>query len=310
MISRSDRDEAPLYYTTVRRLPDDELRRRLAGPPEQAAKWVYAAATGGSAAAQVTLGQMLLDGHGLEPDPQAACRWFAIAARSGDLDGINMLARCYENGWGIAADRIEARKLYERAAAKSHGWGQFNLGMMLLNESGHPGDVATALTLFVRSARQGNAKAMNIIGRYREFGWVGRIDPASAMRWYRRAAKRGCFRAASHLARFLLAQEQAEEAAGWYRQSADTAPVHFCRDLAAHLFGSGRPDLYGVARHSLRRAAESDEPDDLFAYGLELVQGRGGPVELNEAAIWLGRAETKGFPGALALVTQAREKQL
>jgi TPR repeat protein len=308
--TRAQQGEKPLYYTTVRRLSDDELRQRLAGPPEQAAKWVYAAATGGSAAAQVTLGQMLLDGHGIKPDAQTACRWFRIAAQSGDLDGINMLARCYENGWGIAADRAEARKLFERAAAKSHDWAQFNLGMMLLHESGRPGDVATALTLFVRSARQGNAKAMNMIGRCREFGWVGRIDPASAMRWYRRAATRGCFRAASHLARFLLVEDRAAEAAGWYRQSADVAPVHFCRDLAAHLFESSRPALHAVARHALRRAAEGDQPADLFAYGHELVQGRGGPVDLKEAAIWLGRAETKGFPGALALLVRAREHQL
>lgn len=299
--------DQPIYYTTVRGLTDDALRSRLAGPPDQAAKWVYAAATGGSAAAQVTLGQMLLDGHGMRPDAQAACRWFAIAARSGDLDGVNMLGRCYENGWGIAADRAQARKLFEQAAAKSHAWAQFNLGMLLLHDSGHPGDVATALTLFVRSARQGNAKAMNMIGRCREFGWVGRADPVSAMRWYRRAATRGCFRAASHLARFLLAQQRSAEATEWYRRSAELAPVHFCRDLAANLFANSNRTLHAVARQALRRAAESDEPQDLFAYGNELVEGRGGPVDLREAAIWLGRAESKGFPGALSLLTRTRE---
>ena len=104
---RAQQSDQTIYYTTLRRLPDEALRERLAGPPEQSAKWVYAAAAGGSAAAQVTLGQMLLDGHGMRPDAQAACRWFTIAARSGDLDGINMLGRCYENGWGIAADRVK-----------------------------------------------------------------------------------------------------------------------------------------------------------------------------------------------------------
>jgi hypothetical protein len=37
--------------------------------------------------------------------------------------------------------------------------------------------------LFVRAARQSNAKAMNMIGRFREFGSTCRIDTASAMRW-------------------------------------------------------------------------------------------------------------------------------
>jgi TPR repeat protein len=303
-------DRQTVYYTTLRRMPDEELRAGLAGPPEQAAKWVYAAATGGSAAAQVTLGQMLLDGHGMPRDEAAACRWFGIAARSGDLDGINMLARCHENGWGIAPDRVRAKALFERADAKSHPWALFNLGMLLLHDGGQPGDAITALSLFVRSARQGNAKAMNMLGRYREFGWVGRIDPASAMRWYGRAATGGCFRAASHLARFLLAQDKLQEAADWYRRSADTAPVHFCRDLAAHLCESPEPTLRAVARHALLRAARGDEPQDLFAYGCELVHGKGGPQNLAEAAIWLGRAEARGLPGALAVLGEARERQL
>ncbi len=37
--------------------------------------------------------------------------------------------------------------------------------------------------------------------------------------------------------------------------------------------------------------------------------GRGGPADLAEAAIWLGRAEAKGFPGALALLARAHDRQ-
>ncbi len=47
-------------------------------------------------------GQMLLDGHGVERDLQAAFRWFGIAAKADDVDGINMLGRCHELGWGTA----------------------------------------------------------------------------------------------------------------------------------------------------------------------------------------------------------------
>jgi TPR repeat protein len=299
----------PIYYTTVRRLAEPELRERLSGPPDRVAKLVYAAATGGSAAAQVTLGQMLLDGHGLKRDAGAAFRWFGIAAAAGDLDGTNMLGRCYENGWGISVDRARAKELFQKAAAKSHAWAQFNLGMLLLHDSGHPGDAATALTLFVRSARRGNPKSMNMIGRYREFGWVGRVDLASAMRWYRRAAIGGCFRGASHLARFLREQGKPGEAVHWYRQSAAAAPAHFCRELAGYLFATSEAENHAVAREALQRAAEGDEAADLFAYGHALVQGLGGPVDLREAAIWLGRAQAKGFPGALALLDDARRQR-
>ena len=301
--------EQPIYYTTVRRLAEPELRERLSGSPEQVARIVYAAATGGSAAAQVTLGQMLLDGYGMKCDVGAAFRWFGIAAEAGDLDGVNMLGRCYENGWGVPIDRLRASHRFQKAAAKSHAWAQFNLGMLLLHDSGHPGDVVTALTLFVRSARQGNAKSMNMIGRYREFGWTGRLDLDSAIRWYRRAAMRGCFRGAAHLARFSHEQGKRREAVHWYRQSAANAPTHFCRELAAHLFATDDAELHGVAREALKRAAEGDEPADLFAYANALIEGQGGPVNLTEAEIWLGRAQAQGFPGALVLLEEARRQR-
>ncbi len=298
----------PIYYSRLLKLSAGDIGERLAQGPHEAARVAYAAAVGGNKVAQVVYAQMLLDGHGVDRDPPAAFRWFGIAAAADHADGINMLGRCHELGWGTAMDRARAMACYRRAAAKDHSWAQFNLASLILRDDPTPGEVATALTLFVRSARQGNAKAMNMLGRYREFGWAGRVDLRSAIRWYRRAAMRGCFRGASHLARFLQECGKHAEAAEWYRRSADIAPVDFCRDLAAHLFATDRKDLQAVARQALQRAAESDEPGDLFAYGSELAQGMGGPIDLKQAAIWLGRAEAKGFPGALALLDRLREQ--
>jgi TPR repeat protein len=294
-------DKEPIYHTTVRRLTEAELREKLSGPPEEAARWVYAA--------PVTLGRMLLDGHGMNADPEAAFRWFRIAADAGDLDGINMLGRCYELGWGVPVDLAQARACYGRAAAKDHDWAQFNLGTLMLRMDDSRVSVEGALRLFVPSARRGNPKSMNMIGRYREFGWAGPVNIPSAIRWYRRAAVRGCFRGASHLARFMREQGRLDEAVRWYRQSAETAPFDFCRDLASHLFEAQEPQLHEIARLALKRAAVSDEPADLFAYGHALAFGKGGEADLKEAAVWLARAETKGLPGALAVIEDARRQR-
>ena len=296
----------PVYYTSLLKLPPEGIRDRLEAGPQEAARITYAAAVGGSKVAQVVYGQMLLDGHGVERDLQAAFRWFGIASKADDVDGVNMLGRCHELGWGTAIDIAEARRCYQRAAARNHHWAQFNLATLLLREEGTPGAVATALTLLVRAAREGNAKAMNMIGRYREFGWSGPINIPSAIRWYRRAAERGCFRGAAHSARFLLEQNRLDDAVSWYRRSAEWAPVDFCRDLAKHLFKTADARLHAVARLALERAAESDEAEDLFAYGHALVYGRGGPTNVSEAEIWLARAQAKGFPGALALLDTVR----
>ena len=292
----------PIYHTTVRRLSADELREKLSGSPDETARWVYAAAVGGSNTAQVNLGQMLLDGHGMTRDPEAAFRWFTISATAGNVDGINMLGRCYELGWGIAVDLVQALGCYRKAAATAHPWAQFNLAMMMLRDSDDLPVVKAALTLLVRSARQGNAKSMNMIGRYRECGWIGPADVSSAIRWYRRAAERGCFRGAAHLARCMQAEGEIDEAARWYRTSAEIAPVEFCRELAAQLLDAEWPVLQSIGRMALMRAAESEDAADLFSYGHALAHGRGGPIDLEEAAVWLGRAEAKGFPGALDIL--------
>jgi TPR repeat protein len=295
-------DLEPISYTSLLKASVEDLRARLAAGPEQRVRVVYAAAVGGSNAAQIAYGQMLLDGHGVARDPEAAKRWFRIAASAGAADGINMLGRCYERGWGGAVDTARAFACYRRAAARDHHWAQFNLATLMLRADPTPGEVKTALTLLVRSARQGNAKAMNMIGRYREFGWSGRVDHASATRWYRRAAMRGCFRGAAHLARFLREAGQAKDATHWYRRSIAAAPPDFCRDLAAHLFAQDDAALHALARDALRRMAEGGEASDWFAYGCALARGSGGPVNRTEARIWLHRAEMAGVPGALAVL--------
>ncbi len=294
--------EDPIYFNRLLKLSETELAAKLAAGPEAAARIAYAAATGGSQVAQVVYGQMLLDGHGVERDAAAAFRWFRIAASSGDPDGINMVGRCYENGWGVAPDREQAREWYRQAAAKSHAWAQFNFGMTLMQDGATPGEAATALTLFVRAARRGNAKAMNMIGRFRECGWIGRVDLASAQRWYRRAATGGCFRGAAHLARMLCEQGRVDDAVQWYHRSIAVAPAQFCRDMATHLFAQDRMTLQEIAREALKRAAELGDPQDQFVYGSALATGKGGPVNRAEAQVWLYRAQAQGLPGALAIL--------
>jgi TPR repeat protein len=294
--------EDRLYYTSLLQLSAEELQRRLSSGPREAAQIAYAAAVGGNKTAQVVYAQMLLDGHGIVRDLQAAIRWFGIAASANDLDGINMLGRCHELGWGTSVNIEKALSFYRQAAARNHHWAQFNLATLTLRTDPSPADVKTALTLLVRSARQGNAKAMNMLGRYREFGWASRVDLPSAQRWYRRSAERGCYRGASHLARFLFAQGKVREAADWYSRSASNAPVDFLRDLSSHLFDQDNAVLHAVGREVLHRAAEHGDPYDLFAYGSALVYGRGGPIDRSEAAVWLQRAEVKGFPGAISIL--------
>ena len=221
---------------------------------------------------------MLLDGYGMKGDADAAFRWFGIAAAV-------RRSRRHQHAWPLLREWLGRRDRSRRGRAsyfegrrrKSHAWAQFNLGMLLLHDSGHPGDVATALTLFVRSARQGNAKAMNMIGRYREFGWTGRIDLASAIRWYRRAAMRGCFRGAAHLARFLHRAGQAPRSRRiGIANRQRTRPRHFCRDLAAHLFATADAALAWRGARSAEAGGGRRRAGRSVCLWKRAVQGRVG----------------------------------
>ena len=289
-----------IYPTTLKRMSADEICAKLSAEPEEAARWIYAAAMSGSAPAQTIWGQILLDGRGVAADPDAALRWFKIAALSGYADGINMVGRCTELGWGTAADPAEAARWFRQAAAKGHAWAQFNLASLMLKGEGVAHDARGALTLLVRSARQGNPKAMNMIGRCRELGWGGPAKAGSAVRWYRRAADRGCFRGSYHLGRFLATRGDIAAAAIRFRASVDAAPADFCREAADVLLASPEPDLQAVGRVAMARAAETDAARDLFAYGHALATGRGGAIDLKQAKVWIARAHAKNYPGAMA----------
>jgi TPR repeat protein len=252
------RDDLPSYQDLVRE-PADSLQAKLAVSPQEAARWVEAAALNGSKPAILNWGQMLLDGHGVARDPEAAFRWFRIAAQAGDVDGVNMVGRCHEHGWGVPQDVEEAGRCYNFAAGLGHHWAMFNLAMLVLEGKGIASDPQRALSLFVRSARMGNAKAMNMLGRYCEEGWHGRVKLHQAVRWYARAAVRGCFRGQFHLARFYAARGDFAEAAGWLQHSFAIAPADF-RGEAAELFDRhADPAVRSLAQLARRsgRAAET-----------------------------------------------------
>ncbi len=62
--------------------------------PVRAAQAILMAAKQGVVDAQALLGQILLDGRGIERDQALALRWFEIAAQGGHLMARNMVGRC------------------------------------------------------------------------------------------------------------------------------------------------------------------------------------------------------------------------
>lgn len=221
-----------------------QFREILAGPAEEAARWLYTAAEHGVAEAQAHYAQRLLDGRGVARDPRQAFEWFRLAANQGHAMGMNMLGRCYENGWGVAPDMLLATYWFKLAAHAGLDWGMYNYATSLALGRGTAVDRAEALAWLRTATALGHVKSWNLMGGFHEDGWTDEgADLAAAMDCYRRAAEGGDFRGQFNYGRLLAGEGRADEGLSWMRRSHDNpaATPAFRAKLLRYLRGTGRP---------------------------------------------------------------------
>ncbi|NGM37371.1 MULTISPECIES: tetratricopeptide repeat protein [Methylobacterium] len=238
-----------------------DWRRILDGSPDSAARWIRFAAERGFRSAQVVLGQMLLDGHGVPRDPTAAFTWFRRAASIGSLDACNMVGRCHELGWGVPASHAEALSHYRRAAAGGHAWGLYNTGCLLLY-----GDVrrdhAEAFRCFSAAAerdeREASSKALGMLARCHEEGWGTPVNRVAALRCYRAATAAGDCWAALNLGMIHTENDRVAEAHAAFETALAHATPHCLPMIVSALNDVADPRLAGLIADAMSRAQQLD----------------------------------------------------
>jgi TPR repeat protein len=237
-------------------LDGDQLSLMLAQNPARAAQAILAAAKAGLVEAQALLGQILLDGQGIERDPELALQWFQIAAQKGHSMARNMLGRCHEHGWGCNPDPAKAAAQYLIAAENGLDWGLYNLGNLLATGRGIQQDPRRALVCYRRAAEMGHAKSMNLLGRYLEEGHFCQADLPAAHDWYRRSAEAGDFRGQFSHAAILADQGRIEEALAWLKTALAGGNLNFLRVSGQALLQAEHPDVRAMAAAYQQRAEE------------------------------------------------------
>ena len=240
----------------------EHLQELLNHSDENRARVILAAARTGELQAQVMLGQTLLQGLGIQRDPQLALTWFELAAQRGSAMAFNMLGRCHEHGWGCAVDLPAAADYYHQAAERSLDWGMYNLANLMATGRGVERDLAAAFSLYLQAAELGHAKSMDLVGRCYEDGLGVASDPAAAHTWYRRSAQAGDFRGQFSLAGVLIAQGLFEEAEDWLRQALANGNLKFLRSARQALLQVPLARLRAIARDYHKRAAELGDAGD------------------------------------------------
>ena len=282
-----------------------EFARHLAGEPEEAARWIKAAAEQGLPDAQALLGQILLDGRGISIDMALARNWFAKAAEQGHLMGINMLGRCHELGWGGDVDLPAAAQLFKRAAELGFEWGMYNYANLLLHGNGIPKDEAEALDWYRKAAALGNAKSLNVVGRFYEEGWLVEADITKAAELYRKAAEGDDFRGQYNYALLLAEHAQLEAAIPWMERALELAHLKFTRTMAETLTTFANPEFQRIGMLAHQKCCELGNADDYYHYGVAL-QNQNSPHANNVLAqTWLMRAAAQGHDKAKAMLVTA-----
>ena len=119
-----------------------------AGDYELALKNWRPLAETGDAPAQVNLGVMYNQGHGVVQDDKEAVRWYKLAADQGYSPAQWRLAIMYKTGTGVIQNYEEAFKLYKLLAEQGDAYAQNTLGVMFSNSFGVPQDNIKAYLWF------------------------------------------------------------------------------------------------------------------------------------------------------------------
>jgi hypothetical protein len=237
-------------------LDGERLKSMLDESPARAAQAILIAAREGDPDAQALLGQILLDGRGIEQDQALALRWFDIAARRGHVMARNMLGRCHEQGWGCPADARVAAAHYRQAAEAGQDWAMYNYANLLATGRGVVEDQMQALQLYRRAAELGHAKSMNLLGRYLEEGQVCPRDLVAARDWYRRSAEGGDFRGQFSYAAILTEEGNIDDALVWLRKALAGGNLNFLRVASQALLNATDPQIHALAAAYAQRYVE------------------------------------------------------
>jgi len=169
----------------------------------------------GDRTAQLQLGLMYDEGHGVPKDYHQAVRWYSVASSQGDPEAPFYLGRIFQDGRGGPKNFARARQWYGVAALRGNHKAAVNLGAMHAHGLGGPKDYKMAGQWFLLAAHSGDIKAQENLGALYKNGLGVRRDYVKAYMWFAiAAAKQGDSEAATHrdqIAR-LMAPNQIEQA--------------------------------------------------------------------------------------------------
>ena len=127
-------------------------------------------------------------GRGIAPNPVEARKWYERAAAKGLAASQNNLGMLFSKGRGVEPDQARAIELWTAAARRGYALAEFNLGLSYANGQGVEKDLDRARELFQSAAVKKLPDAQFALGQVYHLGFGVEPDPNEARRWFELAA--------------------------------------------------------------------------------------------------------------------------
>ncbi len=163
----------------------------------QTFEWLHKAGEQKHVRAIELLGVLILQGHGVKPDPALAFEYFRSAAAAGDAQALMRCAELMFSGKGVNQDREGALTCLVESAKQGYPIALRTLGFMLLRQDGISRDAAN--TAFKLAAFGGDPQSQYYMARQT-------VSAPEANAWMAHAAQSGLYLARQH---FIADSEQA-----------------------------------------------------------------------------------------------------
>ncbi len=118
-----------------------------------------------------------------------ALELYTKACEAGNADGCKKLGDLYLNGKGVNEDDEQAKTIFSRACDAGNGDGCSGLGLMYLDGKGFKEDDAKAFTMFSKACDEGSADGCDHIGDGYRYGWGVHKDKTKAKEFYEKACQ-------------------------------------------------------------------------------------------------------------------------
>lgn len=175
----------------------------------------------GSAEAKFFLGCEYKSGRLVDKDDEKAFRLLVDAYEGGCLQAGAQLAECYRSGIGCRKDVLRAVDILTECAQAKEPFAIYKLGLMYFDSEGVAEDLAYAYKLLKAAAEAGFTGAMELIGDYYFYDYLGKgISAEDAIIWYEKAEKQGSVYAAEKLG-LIYSDKDKDKAFKYFVISAD-----------------------------------------------------------------------------------------